>query len=361
MLGLLARLVAMVAAALTLIAGSLAAGPLAAPAGAAPERETVWPLVWTRDVADPSVVEYYGGYLVTGTGPLMPRLTARGARGPWRELPPTMTTFPSWVLPGDQWAPALHQVADGSWVVYYSALVGGLNPGARCLGVATAATATGPFTPSGDVPLVCPPRPGALPAEDQLLNRASDLPFAGAIDGSVFEERDGRLYLLYKTQGTPSSIRMVPLTPDGLHVVPGKQSRMLLRSNGIVENPTLVHHGSHYVLFTSEGWYGDCDYRTTWRKTRQKFRWPTRSTNLLGPVITGLCGPGGADVVVPRQGGRERIFFHAWVCHQSRTACPRGFRRDTDRARLPVRGLYAGTLDWGPSEAPQVAAYLTPR
>lgn len=346
---------------LTLFATGLAAGPGSLPASAVPARETVQPLVHERDVADPSVVEYYGGYLVTGTGPLMPRLRSRGARGPWQELPPTMTAFPSWVLPGEQWAPDLHQVADGTWVLYYSALVGGLNPGARCLGVATAATATGPFTAFGEAPLVCPPRAGALAAEDQMLNRPADLPLSGAIDASVFEERDGRLYLLYKTQGTPSSIRMVLLTPDGLHVAPGRASRMLLRSNDIVENPTLVHQGSHYVLLTSEGWYGDCAYRTTWRKSRQKWRWRTPSTSLLGPVITGLCGTGGADVVVPRRDGKARIFFHGWVCYQTRSPCPRDFRRDSDGGLLPVRGLYGALLDWGRSDAPELAGYLSPR
>ena len=329
-------------------------------AGAVPAPGTARPLVWERDVADPSVVEYYGGYLATGTGPFMPRVRSSGARRPWQELPPAMTVFPTWVLPGDQWAPDLHRTASGTWVLYYSALVAGLAPGGRCIGVATATTAAGPFTPSGDAPLVCPPRVGAVPAEDELLDRPTDLPASGAIDASVFEERDGRLYLLYKTQGSPSSIRMVPLTPDGLHVAPGKRSRMLLRSPGIVENPTLVHQGSHWVLFTSEGWYGDCDYRTTWRKSRQKWSWRARSVSFLGPVITGLCGPGGADVVVPRGGGKARIFFHGWVCAGTREACPRDFRRDRDVALLPVRGLYAAVLDWGRSDAPELVDYLTP-
>ena len=352
MLGPLARLGALLLALILVTAGS---------AAAVPAREAVRPVVWQRTVADPSVVEYYGGFLATGTGPLMPLLRSRGARGPWQELSPALTTFPAWVLPGDQWAPDLQQVADGSWVLYYSALVAGLTPGARCIGVATAATATGPFTPYGEAPLVCPPRLGAVPAEDQLLNRPVDLPPAGVIDPSVFEERDGRLYLLYKTQGMPSSIRMVLLTPDGLHVAPGKQSRMLVRSPDVVENPALVHQGSHYVLFTSEGWFGDCQYRTTWRKSRQKWRWRARSTHLLGPEVTGVCGPGGADVLLPRRGDKPRIFFHGWLCYQSETACPSHFRIDRDRGLLPVRGLYAAVLDWGRSDAPEVAEYLVPR
>jgi arabinan endo-1,5-alpha-L-arabinosidase len=349
----LGRLVCAVALAVTLLDPSSAS--------ATRDRETAAPMIWERNFADPSVVEYYGGYLATGTGPVMPRVRSHGARGPWHELPSPLTTFPSWVLPGDQWAPHLQRVEDGTWVLYYSALVAGLSPGARCIGTATAATATGPFTPYGDAPLVCPPRLGAVPAEDQLLDRPSDLPASGVIDPSVFTERDGRLYLLYKTQGRPSSIRMVPLTPDGLHVAPGKRSKMLLRSNEIVENPALVHQGSHYVLFTSEGWYGECDYRTTWRKSRKKWSWRVRSTNFLGPEITGLCGPGGADVVVPRGPGRVRMYFHGWVCYRTRQSCPRQFRRDRDDELLPVRGMYGLLLDWGRSDAPQISDYLAPR
>lgn len=331
------------------------------PAGApVPDGEQARPLIWERDLADPSVVEYYGGFLATGTGPLLPRVRSRGGRGPWQELAPTLTTFPSWVLPGDLWAPHLQQV-EGGWVLYYSALVAGLTPGARCVGVATATTAAGPFTPFGEAPLVCPPRLDVPPAEDQLLDRPGDLPASGAIDASVFAERDGRLYLLYKTQGTPSSIRMVLLTPDGLHVAPGKRSRMLLRSPGIIENPALVRQGSHYVLFTSEGWFGDCDYRTTWRKTERKWRWQVQSANFLGPVITGLCGPGGAGVLIPRRAGRVRMFFHGWVCGRTPEPCPSGFRRDRDAAMLPVRGMYAALLSWGEDDTPEIAGYLAPR
>jgi arabinan endo-1,5-alpha-L-arabinosidase len=335
----------------------------AAPVGAAPDRDVALPLVWQTDFADPSVVEYYDGYLAVGTGAAVPRMRSRGARGPWQPLNPALTTYPSWVLPGDLWAPHLQQVADGSWVLYYSALATGLPPGGRCIGAATAATATGPFAPVGDVPLVCPPRSGLPPASDQLLDRPVDLPASGVIDASVYTERDGRLYLLYKTQGQPSSLRMVLLTPDGLAVAPGKRSRMLLRSPSVVENPALVRQGEHYVLFASEGWYGDCDYRTTYRKSPKKWSWPAASTNLLGPEITGLCGPGGADVVVPRSAhspGRVRMFFHGWVCSQTPQACPRAFERGRDAALLPVRAMYGVLLDWGESDAPEIAAYLTP-
>ena len=152
---------------------------------------------------------------------------------------------------------------------------------------------------------------------------------SGVIDASLFTERDGRLYLLYKTQGKPSTIRMVLLQSDGVAVSPGSRSKHLLRTVETVENPTLVRRESYYVLFTSEGDYSNCDYRTTYRRSSKKWSWPTGSTNFLGPVVTGLCGPGGADVVAPRTGGPLRMFFHGWTCYQTAQPCPRGFPERT--------------------------------
>ncbi len=324
-------------------------------------RPRVKPLVWGRDLADPSVVEVNDNYLAVGTGTAITRFRAGGARGPFKELSTPLTAYPSWVLPGELWAPDLAQVADGTWRLYFTAPAAGLPPGGRCIGVATAATAAGPFTPYGDAPLVCPPRVGWAPASDELLDREGDLPASGVIDASLFTERDGRQYLLYKTQGKPSTIRMVLLQPDGVVVSPGRRSKRLLRTADTVENPTLVRRDDYYVLFASEGEYSNCDYRTTYRRSRKKWSWPTGSTNLLGPVLTGLCGPGGADVVAPRRGGPLRMFFHGWTCYLTAQPCPRGFRRGRDGSLLPSRAMYGLVLDFDESDRPLIADYLAPR
>jgi len=321
-------------------------------------------LHWEGNIADPSVVEVDRGYVAVGTGIGLTQWRARGARGPWKPLAAPLTTMPSWVLPGEIWAPDLAPVA-GGWALYYSAPAAGLNPGGRCIGAAFSTLPTGPFTPVGEVPLVCPARVGQPPAEDQLANR-SGLPASGVIDASLFTERDGRHYLLYKTQGTPSSIRMVPLTPDGLHAAAGTASKMLVRSGNTIENPTLIRQtvpgrGSQLVLLTSEGWYGSCDYRTTWRVSTSRWRWPAQGATLLGPAGTGVCGPGGADVVQPRDGGKARLFFHGWLCFQTDQACPRGFRVDRDGTWLPNRALYGATLTWSRSGAPSIESYLVGR
>ena len=130
---------------------------------------------------------------------------------------------------------------------------------------------------------------------------------------------------------------MVLLTPDGLAVAPGERSKMLLRSNDTVENPALVHQGSHYVLFTSEGYYGDCDYRTTWRKSRKKWTVAHVVDELPRPGDHRLCGPGGADVVVPRPARPDPDVLPRLDLLGQPEPCPRGFRRPRT-ARCSRRG-----------------------
>ena len=103
---------------------ALLGAALAAPSSAStpPDTDTPVPMIWQREFADPSVVEYYDGYLAVGTGPVMPRVRSGGSRGPWHELPSPLTALPAWAIPGDLWAPHLQRVGDGSWVLYYSAL-----------------------------------------------------------------------------------------------------------------------------------------------------------------------------------------------------------------------------------------------
>lgn len=53
---------------------------------------------------------------------------------------------------------------------------------------------------------------------------------------------------------------------------------------------------------------------------------------------TGLCGPGGADIVASMN-GRIDLFFHAWVCGGTQQPC-NGYPR-TIHGRFPLRALYA--------------------
>lgn len=328
-----------------------------APAAGMVARTVPVPLIWQVDFADPSVADSGNGYIATATGLAVPRMAAPEVTGPWQPQPPALAAVPSWVLPGHLWAADLTKVPDG-WVLYYSAPVGGLHGAARCIGAAHSRRATGPFLPISDRPLVCPAGALAPPAEDPLPGVGMS---AGVIDPSVFVDTDGKRYLFYKTQTRPSTIRMVQLTARGAHVARGQVSLRLLRDKGITENPVVVRHRDRYVLFTSQGSYLTCGYRTTWRRSRSLTDWSgTTPKPLLTSAGTGLCGPGGADAVDSDYGSPTRIFFHGWVCDNTPTPCPLGFNAADPNAPLHRRAMYGARLTWTSAGAPRIAAFLIP-
>ncbi len=116
---------------------------------------------------------------------------------------------PSWAISGRYWASDLVQV-NGLWLLYFSAEVAGLGLDGRCIGVATATDPTGAFVPD-ERPLVCPRQAVSPPAYDKIKRRDRNMPKGGVIDPDFFKDKRGHQYLLYRTQGTPSSIRLVEL------------------------------------------------------------------------------------------------------------------------------------------------------
>jgi hypothetical protein len=294
--------------------------------------------------ADPSVVRTGPRqYVAVATGPRVRRLVSRnGVR--WRRIAPALAVRPSWARPrGSIWAADLVRVR-GRWLLYFAAPVRGMGRTGRCIGVAASATGTGRFRPVSRRPLVCPPAAHAPRAEDRILDRRRrrpTYPTIGAIDPSLFLDR-GRVFLLYKTDGRPSSIRLLRLGPDGLHA--RGRSRTLLAARGVLENPVMVRHGRWLYLFLSAGDFSRCTYSTVWRRSRRITRWRGRpQRTLLAGRSTGLCGPGGADTVVAP--GVVRLYFHGWTCGGGR-ACGRAFHHTPGRAG-PVRALYAARLRFG--------------
>ncbi len=360
-----AALGALAAVLVGLLTGPVQADP--APQLRVAARQQVQPLFHRRALPDPSVVPYAGGFVALATGSRVPRATARHPSGPWRVHPRALVKLPRWARSPDIWASDMVRVRQ-HWLIYFSAPVRGLGAGGRCIGVARSARPLGAFRSVGRRPLICPRRARAPRAYDGLRNRGRRMPRTGVIDPSGFRGHGGRRYLLYKTQGFPSSIRLVRLTSGGAKVPRHARSRQLVRARGTVENPVLVRRHRHFVLFTSEGFYGRCDYRTTWRRSRSLTHWKhARAHVLLRRSGLGVCGPGGADVVT-RKHGRSLVFFHGWTCHSGRRACPRQFHighshighSHMGRGRTAQRSLYAAHLRWAHG-APRVRRFLRAR
>lgn len=316
---------------------------LGGPAEARPERAR--PILNERGFADPSVVAYPGGFLAVATGINAPRATSRSPVGPWQSAGRTLARLPGWAASRKIWASDLVR-AGGRWLLYYSAPVRGLGPGGRCIGVASSSRALGRFRPTSRRPLVCPRGAHTPRASDRVRSRRHSRPHSGVIDPSGFRDDDGRRYLLYKTQGGTSAIRLLRLTSGGARVMPGARSHELLRKRGVIENPVLIRHGRHLVLLTSEGYFGGCGYRTTWRESTHIRRWAHSRRHLLfRRTHTGVCGPGGADVVETR-GRHPLVYFHGWTCWRTNTACPSGRDLDRNRQLKPQRSMFGGHLRW---------------
>jgi len=347
----------------TALLAVLVAAVLAVSGGTAVAR--VRPLV-NGNVGDPSVAQTKGRhYVLVGTGAQVLRMSSTNGRR-WHLAAPALLTRPAWARPqGDIWASDIVRLR-GRWVLYYAAPVRGLTGSSRCIGVATASSPTGRFQPFGNAPLVCPPGADTPPAADQVVDPgqvAPTLPTTGAIDPSVFQGAGG-VWLLYKTDGRPSSIRIVPLVSNGLTVSSG--SRPLLASSGVIENPVLVKRGRFFYLFTSEGDYTTCGYGTVLRRSADLLSWRhARTRRILTKAKTGLCGPGGADVLVTGHDRRARfsLYFHAWTCRRTGKPCRDPFRAWDGREdyRLPVRSLYGVELKFTKRKFPILDDWLRRR
>ncbi|KAK0933560.1 hypothetical protein LTR29_014851 [Friedmanniomyces endolithicus] len=214
-----------------------------------------------------------------------------------------LPSMPAWVAsgPSTTWAPDVVQVADGTFVMYYSALAAS-SPTHHCIGAATASNVLGPYTPAGTEAMFCPLEQG------------------GAIDASSFDE-NGQRYVVYKVDGNSighggacnNAIAPFVSTPvilqhvaaDGI-AINGAATTLLdnagASDQGVVEAPALMKSGSTYILFFSSNCFADGHYTLSY----------ATSTSITGPYVRaarpllqtgdrGFDSPGGADVAVDGQ------------------------------------------------------------
>lgn len=316
------------------------------------------PLDHQRANGDPSVAATPQGLVMLVTGQLAPRaVSPNGVSWSWGG--PALATTPDWAVAGDMtiWAADIAEV-DGTWLLYYSARVDGPDPGSRCIGVATSDSANGVFEPQGDEPLVCTAATGVaaedvVPLDWTITVHDTMRPSNGVIDPSFFTY-NGQNFLLYKTQGKPATIRIVPLSADGLHVLAGTASRELLRTQRVSENPVLIVRDDRLYLFTSWGDFGSCGYATMWRSSKTIVGLANaKQQPLLSKDSSRLCGPGGADIIP--QGGSYRAYFEAWMCWGGQMACT----NPRDQSQHPLRALYGARVTFV-NDKPQVSGYLRP-
>ena len=314
------------------------------------------PLIWTRDFGDPTVVFDGTGWFGAATGFRGRGSTADFDYAAWNPTGDLLNAKPTWAKFAGVWGPDIEQGPAG-WLAYYTMPSRGLpHEQDRCIGVAVAPTLSETFTPVSNRPLVCPDYSTTQPAFDPVAGRVG-LPWRGVIDPSSYVAPDGRRYLLYRTQGTPSSIRMIRLNATGTGTF--GRSRELIRDVGVLENPVMVKHGEWHYLITSRGDYGDCRYRTIWRRSQFRHQgWQgTRGHALVNRQNSGVCGPGGADYVEATTTHANRLFFHGWVCKGTNLPCYQSYQGEQDYEDVGKRALYAARLLWT-KDGPRLSAFV---
>jgi beta-xylosidase len=277
-----------------------------------------------------------------------PTISSAAVGGPWNPAPTypsaacsfcygypntadggdALQTRPAWDTHelGTVWAPAIWQPSAGKYVMYFTDRVNtGFGP-RQCIGVATATTARGPYTPAGSGPIVC----------------QADL--GGSIDPSVFVTTSGggspkgkgkpkpsttTAYLLFKNDGNccgmGTFIWSQQLASDGLSVT-GSANGLIGTGqdweNGdaggepwknLVEAPNMVYAGGSYYLFYSANWWESSNYAIGYALCTAPNSGCSKPRN--GPIMASGdqgAGPGGQDVFADGT-GQLWMTYAAWA------------------------------------------------
>ena len=174
----------------------------------------------------------------------------------WTYAGDALPTLPAWADPGWTWAPTSIRRADGKWFLYFSAAVRGQRKPVKCIGVASAPTAAGPFTVVKErnaAPLLC----------EQGLG--------GDIDPSAYRQTvGGNAYLVTKIDGNavarPTAIQNRRLDPSLWSFAAGLGPTTLLASTigtweaQVIEGPDLLFTGGRLHLIYSGGDFAKSSY-----------------------------------------------------------------------------------------------------
>ncbi len=256
-----------------------------------------------RDFADPEVIEASGQYVafaINARGGNVQFATSNDLAHWTGSLEDALPKLPRWASGGRTWAPDVSARAGGDYIMYFVA--NQFPSDKQCIGVATSPVVTGPYTPVGEQPLVCP------------------LDEGGAIDPATFTDDDGIRYLLWKNDGNccgqDTWIQIAPLSPDGTQLA-GPPTKLFTQTEPwegqLVEAPVLVKRDGQYVLFYSANDYATSDYAIG-VATAPALMGPyvKSGTPLLSTESSGgrYIGPGGQDIVTTADG--DVMLFHGW-------------------------------------------------
>lgn len=207
--------------------------------------------VYNDDFPDPYVLrvgDTYYAYGTTNGSTINIRVIKSKDLVHWDELGDALPGLPKWSVlnSGYTWAPGVVQVGD-QFLMYYVARDKAADR--QCTGVAVSDNPAGPFVDPNNKAFVCQAKMG------------------GSIDAYPFQDKDGKLYLLWKNDGNCCGLEVglwiQELSPDGMHLV-GKPVELIKRDQPwerpLIENPAMVLHKDKYYLFYSGNWWESIHY-----------------------------------------------------------------------------------------------------
>lgn len=251
------------------------------------------------DYADPSVVRVENEYWATATSsewaPLYPILHSRNLVD-WETVGHVFPDkLPDWAE-AHFWAPEI-AYENGTYYIYYTAKKKGGN---LCVGVASATSATGPYTDHG--PLVCQE--------------------VGSIDGFEIRDKNGELYLVWKedgnSRGLPTPIWAQRMNEERTALL-GEKFEMFRNEpgtweGGLVEGPAIVKRGDYfYTFYAGDKCCGrECTYGVgVARATSLKGPWEKYEQNPVMQQNDSWKCPGHGTVVTD-QSGQDYFLYHAY-------------------------------------------------
>lgn len=229
----------------------------------------------------------------------------------WTLLPDALPTLPTWATGGFTWAPTVYKRADGTYILYHCARY---QNGLQAIGVATSATAAGPFTPAAafnSTPLVTGSGQG------------------GAIDPSPFlDTSTSTLYLVWKTDGNSSNlpcyIFVQALRPDAMTLT-GTASAIVTNDQSwegsVVEGPQLTvrnEHGSttYHLLYSGNGYYNS-SYAVGYA-TASSVTGPYTKQGQIMQSCGVVVGPGKCMMFIDLFGTLQ-LAYHSWAMQGAST------------------------------------------
>lgn len=266
----------------------------------------------STDAADPDVTWDGSQYVLHTTNTAygnVPTWTSTDLNN-WTFVGDALPKLPTWAEPGWTWAPTSIRRADGKWFLYFSASVRGRktvnNMPLKCIGVASAPNAAGPFTVVKErdaAPLLCQPQVG------------------GDIDPAAYRNAaNGLNYLATKTDGNssslPTSIQNRRLDPSLWSFAPGMGPSTLLRSTigtweaQVVEGPDLLSAGGKLHLVYSGGDFAKSTYGEGQALCASTSATCVRNGRLLDNPAYG-SGAGGASGFASKTGA-PLLAWHAY-------------------------------------------------